>query len=93
MFQRSYAAQAATKAAPAAEGLQVSKLPSGTVVASLENNSPISRVGVFLRYDLFRLYYILEGQIVIINTLFTFSCWLYLLDLNTKFNKKKSLIK
>ena len=46
--QRSYAAQAAHKVAPA-EGLQVSKLPSGTVVASLENNSPISRVAVFLR--------------------------------------------
>lgn len=29
--------------------LQVSKLPSGLVIASLENYSPLSRVGVFVK--------------------------------------------
>lgn len=37
--------------------LQVSKLPNGLVVASLENYSPLSRVGVFVkagsRYETF----------------------------------------
>ncbi|KAF2347130.1 Peptidase M16 C-terminal [Trinorchestia longiramus] len=50
--KRSYSAQAAAKAAApalAGAGLQISKLASGAVVASVENDSPIARVAVFLR--------------------------------------------
>ncbi|KAG9333663.1 hypothetical protein JZ751_010732, partial [Albula glossodonta] len=50
--RRLYAAQAAPKldaAAFSAQEVQVTKLPSGLVIASLENYSPASRIGVFIK--------------------------------------------
>ncbi|KAI1895972.1 hypothetical protein AGOR_G00090020 [Albula goreensis] len=50
--RRLYAAQAAPKldaAAFSAQEVQVTKLPSGLVIASLENYSPASRIGVFVK--------------------------------------------
>jgi len=54
LSKRLYAAQAALKvdAASAAfhpQEVQVTKLPSGLVIASLENYSPASRIGVFMK--------------------------------------------
>uniref|UniRef100_A0A4W5QT09 Ubiquinol-cytochrome c reductase core protein 2b n=1 Tax=Hucho hucho TaxID=62062 RepID=A0A4W5QT09_9TELE len=53
---RLYAAQAARKLDVAAEhvkfqpqDVQVTKLPSGLVIASLDNYSPASRIGVFVK--------------------------------------------
>ncbi|KAJ8413709.1 hypothetical protein AAFF_G00082160 [Aldrovandia affinis] len=51
---RLYAAQAAPKldaavAAFSAQEVQVTKLPSGLVIASLENYSPASKIGVFVK--------------------------------------------
>ncbi|XP_059203121.1 cytochrome b-c1 complex subunit 2, mitochondrial [Centropristis striata] len=43
-------ARAPSKAAALTpQNVQVSKLPNGLVIASLENNSPLSRVGVFVK--------------------------------------------
>jgi len=52
--QRGYAAQAAVASQPSTYGLpkhepKVTTLPSGTVVASLENNSPVSRVALLFK--------------------------------------------
>lgn len=51
---RLYAAQAARKPAPELfrfqpQEVQVTKLPSGLVIASLENYSPASKIGVFVK--------------------------------------------
>ncbi|TNN85483.1 Cytochrome b-c1 complex subunit 2, mitochondrial [Liparis tanakae] len=44
------AGRVATSSAPLSpQNVQVSKLPNGLVVASLENNSPLSSVGVFVK--------------------------------------------
>jgi len=47
--QRGYAAAAAAAAPKAAAGLQVTQLQNGALVASIENQSPLSRVSVFVR--------------------------------------------